>query len=437
MLPIQRWRPRTYPPGPQFAQFGDDLLGHSVSLADEARAKLAEKRRGMSGFHMERLQNAGLLPGQSNIHHAFATHQFETHADPEQAFVDAFDRPQHLPHNGYETPSEATVSPPTSPRTNQQLAIDTPIPASPPGSPRESVLAPLGRVARAGFHVAAETGMQVAQYAGTSLKKNVAATASLAHTGLVTAGQIGHALGNSSARAASQQVRVVASHAHAAAQPGSNTRQALAETAHTLHETLGPPMVYGASAAAHAIGQGGAMTAKGVGHGAVIAGHGLKHVAIGTAHVVGHGLSKGGEMAARIFSAASISAMDILKALDEMHTHEMVPHASSHYAIGNGHQDAIGNGGSSRSRTDTPPKNRSRSKVHEPAKAKPTFEHNYSTADEWLEYVRNKGALVEELYKRPNWTTFIKHHNTPELRKKIGKMTPRDLAEIIVKLDHM
>ena len=56
---------------------------------------------------------------------------------------------------------------------------------------------------------------------------------------------------------------------------------------------------------------------------------------------------------------------------------------------------------------------------------------------EWLEYSHNRGILVEELYKRPNWKNLIQHSNTPELRKKLLAMTPTELAEILVKLDHM
>ena len=45
--------------------------------------------------------------------------------------------------------------------------------------------------------------------------------------------------------------------------------------------------------------------------------------------------------------------------------------------------------------------------------------------------------LGEELYKRPNWTQFISHSKTLELRRKLLDMKPEELAEILVRLDSM
>jgi hypothetical protein len=54
MLPLQPYAPGKYPPGPRWAQFGDDLL--------EAHSKLVGKRQGMMNFHTERLDRHGLRP---------------------------------------------------------------------------------------------------------------------------------------------------------------------------------------------------------------------------------------------------------------------------------------------------------------------------------------------------------------------------------------
>lgn len=67
MLPAQSYNPGRYPPGPQWAQFGDDLLGHSLSHSEEARAKLARKRQGLLPFHVERLERDGLLPARPHM----------------------------------------------------------------------------------------------------------------------------------------------------------------------------------------------------------------------------------------------------------------------------------------------------------------------------------------------------------------------------------
>ena len=120
---------------------------------------------------MGRLEEDGFLPVQSKVPHIFATHDFASVKDPEEQFVEAYDlpdwRPHHLPHNDFETPSEATASEPPSPR---ELALQTPVPDTPPGSPRQGVL---GRVTRAGFQIVGEGGQQLAQYMGTSLQNNL------------------------------------------------------------------------------------------------------------------------------------------------------------------------------------------------------------------------------------------------------------------------
>ena len=111
MLPVTPYRPGKYPPGPQWTQFGDDVLGHAMSnTSEEARQKLAAKREGMAQFHMDRLQRGGFAPVprmQGAVHHTFADHN-----DPEEEYVDAYDRverPANPSRSGYETPRNDSV----------------------------------------------------------------------------------------------------------------------------------------------------------------------------------------------------------------------------------------------------------------------------------------------------------------------------------------
>ena len=84
MLSLQPYRPGGYPPGPGWAQFGDDQLAHSTSITHEARGKLAAKRQEMVHFHIGRLQEDGYLP-------AFEPGMFQTNRDPAEQGVRGFD----------------------------------------------------------------------------------------------------------------------------------------------------------------------------------------------------------------------------------------------------------------------------------------------------------------------------------------------------------
>jgi len=90
MLPVQPYRPGKYPPGPHWAQFGDDLLAHSTSIAHDARAKLAAKRQDMAHFHIGRLQEDGFMP----MHQP---EQFFEAVDPEDQAREAYDH-WNTPH---------------------------------------------------------------------------------------------------------------------------------------------------------------------------------------------------------------------------------------------------------------------------------------------------------------------------------------------------
>ena len=437
MLAVQPYNPGRYPPGPRWAQFGDDLLGHSISAAEEAREKLLQKRQGMQQFHIERLQRAGFMPA-----HPLPSQTPASHPDPAAQAVEAFDhpseRPRFLPVNDeYHDPegSEATISV--------------------PGSPRDSmdVLDPLARVARAGFKVAEHVGHQAKE----AFKHNVADTVEIAKSGAKVLRHVAAGVGSASMRAASAG----ASHAHesvvSAMEPGSNTRRvvgsaashaaAAAQTAagHVKHvmDTVGPPISYGAYAAAVATGHGAHLAAQGLGHAAIATGHGahlaastLGNVAaaaadVATNHVAPamHSAAKHGIMAAtHALERATLSASEIVQALGELKAEGY----SMHNALENGARPALAYGPARPSRTSTPPRHRNAKAAAVPCK------RSFNTEQEWLEYSHNRGVLVEELYQRPNWREFVKVAGEKnDLRKKLLRMSPTDLAEILVKLDHL
>jgi hypothetical protein len=162
----------------------------------------------------------------------------------------------------------------------------------------------------------------------------------------------------------------------------------------------------------------------------------MTHVVPAVQALAKHSMSAAVSMASEALDAATLSARDILSALAEMQKEERY---SAHNALENGHHEALGNGSApARKRGNTPPRSRNiRSAPQSAAASRPKQEHSYNSAQEWLEYSFHRGVLVEELYKRPNWRQFITSKNTPELRKKLLGMSSYDLAEILVRLDHM
>ena len=192
-------------------------------------------------------------------------------------------------------------------------------------------------------------------------------------------------------------------------------------------------MVHGAYAAAHAGRQLGTAGKEA----ATTAFHYIGDVA--ATHVVPAMQSmtkKGAEYALEALSATVLRGGDIVRALDEF-----APQYSAHNALENGNHERLTYGAVSSKKRDRSPQARfhsgSASSSSTQGQAK-QFEHSYDSTQEWLEYSQNRGALVEELYKRPNWRSFItvsKEKN--ELRKKLLTLSPAELAEILVKLDHM
>ena len=65
MLAVQRYRPQKYPPGPDFAQFGDSLFAGHVKAAGRMASN---RRREFATIHMGRLDRAGLQPYNTEFH---------------------------------------------------------------------------------------------------------------------------------------------------------------------------------------------------------------------------------------------------------------------------------------------------------------------------------------------------------------------------------
>jgi hypothetical protein len=68
----------------------------------------------------------------------------------------------------------------------------------------------------------------------------------------------------------------------------------------------------------------------------------------------------------------------------------------------------------------------------------------YNDVDEWLDNVKNRGALVEQIYKRPGWARAMGVENSRGyssedqsriLRQKLKQMSRRELARILIHLD--
>jgi hypothetical protein len=240
-------------------------------------------------------------------------------------------------------------------------------------------------------------------------------------------------------------------------EPGSNTRRAVGSAAShaaaaaqtaaghvkQVMDTAGPPISYGAYAAATATGHGAHLAAQGLGHAAVATAHGVQmaasalgnaaaaatNVAVNHVAPAVHSAAKHGMMAAaHALEKATLSAAEIVQALGELKAEGY----SMHNALENGARPAIEYGPARPSRTGTPPRRRNVKAAAVP------YKRSFNTGQEWLEYSHNRGILVEELYQRPNWREFVKVAGEKnDLRKKLLNMSATDLAEILVKLDHM
>ena len=430
MLPVQPYHEGSYPISARFPQFGDDMISGFLNAHDA----LAQKRRNMVPFHIGRLAEDGFLPMNHVGSHVPASSPANQEDDATEAFA-VVRRPSFLPQESFESASEATMSPPPSPRGPSTLA----------------------RVRRAGFDVASTVGQGTAQLAMVAGNASMRATSSglgqLQNVGGVAArvamratssglGQLQN-VGSATARATSSSASHLRDNAVAAMEPGSNTRRAIAATASSTASVLaagasgakqamefaGPPMVHGAYAAAEAGRQLGSV-------GLEAAGTAYHYIGEHIAPAVHSITKRGAEFALETLTATVLHGGDILRALDEFK-----PQYSAHNALENGRREAITYGAVSGKKRDRSPQARfhSGSASSSSTQARGSRpEVSYDSTQEWLEYSNARGVLVEELYKRPNWRSFITvTKEKDELRKKLLKMSPEELAEILVKLDNM
>jgi hypothetical protein len=162
------------------------------------------------------------------------------------------------------------------------------------------------------------------------------------------------------------------------------------------------------------------------------------------------------------FNASVLSAADIFAALGEIrkerqerlalegpsstdlaHHSTELEHVPDETALEVAGPPAL-EGSHRRSRNSTPPPRRSARVAARTAEpliqevSRPAFEHSYKTAQEWLDFSQNRGISVEQIYKRSNWKEHLKiTAEKDEIRKKLLKLKPKDLAEMLVKLDSL
>ena len=198
-----------YPPSRQFPNFGGPVLAHSVGAAADVHQRLQEKRQSLQQFHQDRLKRGGLLPmAHAQAAPAEAVDEYHDASEPvephgeHQAMV-----PSHAEHYALDDDdSDATVSPLPSPRHRGSASSS-------------SVLAPMGRIARAGFQMTGTAAGHVGEYAATSLSNNISSAAQAAQLGMVAVGHAASAVGSASRRAASTRAAQAHEAAAAALEP--------------------------------------------------------------------------------------------------------------------------------------------------------------------------------------------------------------------------
>ena len=62
---------------------------------------------------------------------------------------------------------------------------------------------------------------------------------------------------------------------------------------------------------------------------------------------------------------------------------------------------------------------------------------SFATPEEWLEFSKNKGTLVEELYKRDGWQQLLRLSGAKgDVRRKMIALSAEEIARLLVMLDH-
>ena len=123
-------------------------------------------------------------------------------------------------------------------------------------------------------------------------------------------------------------------------------------------------------------------------------------------------------MAHELLSQATVTFADVMKALEFTESTDLALPSLANYR-----------------RSDTPPRRRMVGKQPRPV-IQERHEHSYSAVEEWMRYSPNRGALVEQLYKREGWQRLLRLSGAKsELRRKMGSLTPEEIARLIIKMD--
>ena len=418
-------------------RFGDKHLDYSLgTLTQDAHKKLTEKHLDMQKLHSERLGKAGInMPvreaPQARAAAVRSPQEFSIASDDER-FNDMLDEDERADAILFDALKIGKFTERYLRPTSLPTALETPLPESDsefedasegrplPTGPSAAAAGPLGRLAG-----------DAATYMGRSFKNNVKKTAELAAEG---------------GKRAADVLREM--------QVGTKVAEA-ADTAKTrLMELSGPPLALGGHLAVEGA-KHTASAALAVGSGAVEAGKVVAPVlgegALAAGKVIGKGTLAAGKGAfhlgvglTKLMSRATWRLLDVIAALDEVHTTPALGDASSSSSREIVPVTGTDTGLSRRRRSKTPPPRTATAAAAAEPEAR-NFEHSYATPEEWLTSGHsNKGFLIEEIYKRPGWAQLMGvadksgyHSRTgsTEFAQNLKKMSRQDLAQVLVHLD--
>ena len=411
-------------------RFGDKHLDYSLgTLTQDAHKKLTAKHLDMQKLHSERLGKAGInLPAreapQARAAAVRGPQEFSI-ADEDDGFdsVDEREDDSHL----FPVMDKSFLRPKSLP-----TALETPLPESESDfeDASEGLPLPTGASAAAAGPLGRLAG-DAAAYMGRSFKNNVKKTAEIA------------AEGGKKTVEFIREMRVGVTAAEAA------------DTAKTrLMELSGPPLALGGHLAVEGV-KHTASAALAVGSGAVEAGKVVAPVlgegALAAGKVIGQGTLAAGKGAfhlgvglTKLMSRATWRLLDVIAALDEVHTTPALGDASSSSSREIVPVTGTDTGLSRRRRSKTPPPRTATAAAAAEPEAR-NFEHSYATPEEWLTSGHsNKGFLIEEIYTRPGWAQLMGvadksgyHSRTgsTEFAQNLKKMSRQDLAQVLVHLD--
>ena len=416
-------------------RFGDKHLDYSLgTLTQDAHKKLTEKHLDMQKLHSERLGKAGInLPARVAPQAKAAAKAAATGVRAPQIYSIADDDA----YNSAEEPGDDSHLFPVMDKSflrpkSLPTALETPLPESEsdfedasegrplPTGASAAAAGPLGRLAG-----------DAAAYMGRSFKNNVEKTAYVAAEG---------------GKLAAEVIREM--------QVGTKVAEAADTARNRLMELSGPPLALGGHLAVDGV-KHTASAALAVGSGAVEAGKVVMPVlgegALAAGKVIGKGTLAAGKGAfqlgvglTKLMSRATWRLLDVIAALDEVHTTPALGDASSSSSREIVPVTGTDTGLSRRRRSKTPPPRTATAAAAAEPEAR-NFEHSYATPEEWLTSGHsNKGFLIEEIYKRPGWAQLMGvadksgyHSRTgsTEFAQNLKKMSRQDLAQVLVHLD--